>query len=119
MGERRIKGNVSPLHAVDLPLQIAVLQLANRVNARALEEQIGNQEAAEMSRVGDAAGSSQGSVKRDCADDENEVLRGDRKHDVVDESIGEVEPVSQQKAVDRAGRADDDLMVELAGELER
>src|SRR5580704_4576788 len=82
--------------AVDLPFQIAILQLGNRVGPRALEEQIGNEEAAEMRRVGDTARASDGSVKRDRAHDEDEVLCGDWKQEIqIDRSVREAEPVSQ------------------------
>ena len=79
-----------------------------------------HEKTAEVRRVGDTAAASHGTVKRDRAHDENEVLRGNGKQKVqIDRSVRKGEPVRQQQAVDRAGRANDVRLVELIGELER
>src|SRR5581483_8184576 len=78
-------------HAVDLPLQVPVLQLRDRMHARALEEQIRDEEAAEMCRVGDAARIAERRHERDRAHDRDEHFRRDREHEVhVDRPIREV-----------------------------
>src|SRR6185295_2402982 len=58
--------------AVDLPLQIAVLQLGERIHPRALQEDVGDEESAQVRGVGDAAGLAQRREERDRAHDRDE-----------------------------------------------
>src|SRR6266540_5449065 len=44
-----------PPHAIDLPLKVAVLDFGHRMDARALQEQVGDDQPAEVGRVRDAA----------------------------------------------------------------
>ena len=103
--------------AVDLPLQVAVLQFRQRMHRRALEEEIADEQPAEMRRVRDAARLAQRREERDRAHDRDEHLRRDREHEIhVDRAIGEVERVGEQQPVDRARRADDDRVLHLLSE---
>ena len=101
--------------AVDLPSEIAVLELAERIHMRALQIHVRHDETAEMRRVRDAAASAgERRIERDRAHDHDEVLRRDREqHHVVDRTVGKVERVCEQQPVDRARRADDVRPVQL------
>src|SRR5262252_1365209 len=55
--------------AIDLPLQIAVLQLRDRIDPPALQEHVADQQTEEVRRVGDAPGVGQRRQQSDTAED--------------------------------------------------
>src|SRR5581483_4924802 len=68
-----------PAHAVQSPLVVAVLVLENRVDARALQEDVGDEQSAEMRRVRDAARVAERRHERDRPHDCDEDFRRNRE----------------------------------------
>src|SRR5262245_34763618 len=90
-------------HTVDLPFQVPISDLGERIDAKSLQVGVTNDEAAEVCGVGDASGLRERCVKRDCPHDQHENLCRNRKHEPhVDRSIWKVQGIGQQQAVNRA-----------------
>src|SRR4051812_14724027 len=89
--------------AIDLPLQIAVLELGERMNARALQHRVADDDAAEMRGMRDAAAREEGNR----ADDHDEVAGRNREDEIeIDRAIRIIEAVREQQTEDRPRRAD-------------
>src|SRR4029453_12683924 len=87
-------------NAVDLPFQVPVPQLGERIDAKSLQVGVTHNEATEVRGVGDAPGLRERRVERDRAHDQYENLcrnREDEPH--VDRSIRKVQRVCEKQAV--------------------
>src|SRR5215831_11371466 len=79
--------------AVDLPLQVAVLDLGPRVNAPALQEEISDGETAEVRRVGYTARIAKRREQRDRAHDRDADFRGHPEDDHQNRALWKVHRV--------------------------
>src|SRR5689334_24616542 len=93
-----------PPHPIDSPLEIAVLELRQEMNAAALQIEITGDKPTKMCRMGDAAaGTAHRREQRDAAHDRDEVFRRNRKDEVEqDWSIRKIQRVGEENSVDRA-----------------
>src|SRR5580765_6199858 len=106
-------------NAVDLPLEVAVLQFGNGVYPRALQQQITDDQAADVRRVRRATGLRERGQQRNRAEDRDADLRRYPEDDHQDGPVRKVERVGEQESVDRAGGADDHRVLHLLRKTKR
>src|SRR6476659_7118479 len=104
---------------IDFPFQIAVLQLRDGIDVRALEVQVPDEKSAQMRRVGYAAGFAERREDGDGAQDGDAQPRRHPEHDQQDRALREIDRIREQQSVDRAGGADDVDVLQRPGEPER
>src|SRR5258706_4105584 len=89
-------------NAVDFPLQVAIFQLRQWMDPSTLQEEIPDDESAEMRRVRNAAANPKRRIERDRANNEHEVLGRNRKDEIEENRpLGKIHRVCEQQSVDR------------------